>query len=50
MDTMIGQTLGQYQIVEQIGKGGMATVKNILSEDLCIGGVHPPLLSQSGWW
>ena len=26
MDTMLGQTLGQYQIVEQIGKGGMATV------------------------
>lgn len=26
MDTLIGQTLGQYQIVEQIGKGGMATV------------------------
>lgn len=24
--TLIGQTLGQYQIVEQIGKGGMATV------------------------
>ncbi len=23
---MIGQTLGQYQLVEQIGKGGMATV------------------------
>ncbi len=26
METLIGQTLGQYQIVEQIGKGGMATV------------------------
>lgn len=26
MKTLIGQTLGQYQIVEQIGKGGMATV------------------------
>jgi serine/threonine protein kinase len=26
MDSMIGQTLGQYQLVEQIGKGGMATV------------------------
>jgi serine/threonine protein kinase len=26
MDSMIGQTLGQYQLVQQIGKGGMATV------------------------
>lgn len=26
MESMIGQTLGQYQLVEQIGKGGMATV------------------------
>lgn len=26
MEPMIGKTLGQYQIVEQIGKGGMATV------------------------
>ena len=24
--SLIGQTLGQYQIVEQIGAGGMATV------------------------
>ncbi|MEM7344349.1 MAG: protein kinase, partial [Chloroflexota bacterium] len=26
MDELIGQTLGQYQIIEQIGRGGMATV------------------------
>ncbi|NIN65970.1 MAG: hypothetical protein GTO63_15015, partial [Anaerolineae bacterium] len=26
MENLIGQTLGQYQIVEQVGKGGMATV------------------------
>ena len=26
MESMLGQTLGQYQLVEQIGKGGMATV------------------------
>ncbi len=26
MESMIGRTLGQYQLVEQIGKGGMATV------------------------
>lgn len=26
MESLIGQTLGQYQIVEQIGQGGMATV------------------------
>lgn len=26
MESLIGQTLGQYQLVEQIGKGGMATV------------------------
>lgn len=26
MESMLGQTLGQYQIVEQIGQGGMATV------------------------
>ncbi len=26
MESLIGQTLGQYQLVEQIGQGGMATV------------------------
>jgi Tol biopolymer transport system component/tRNA A-37 threonylcarbamoyl transferase component Bud32 len=26
VESLIGQTLGQYQIVEQVGKGGMATV------------------------
>jgi hypothetical protein len=26
MESMIGQTLGHYQLIEQIGKGGMATV------------------------
>lgn len=26
MESMIGKTLGQYQLIEQIGKGGMATV------------------------
>ena len=26
MNSIIGQMLGKYQIVEQIGKGGMATV------------------------
>ena len=26
MESMIGQTLGQYQLVDQLGQGGMATV------------------------
>jgi serine/threonine protein kinase len=26
LNNLIGQTLGKYQIIEQVGKGGMATV------------------------
>jgi serine/threonine-protein kinase len=34
MDSLIGQTLGQYQIVELLGKGGMATVYRALQPSL----------------
>lgn len=34
MDPLIGQSLGQYQIVELIGKGGMATVYRALQPAL----------------
>ena len=26
MDSLLGQTLGQYQIIDQIGAGGMSSV------------------------
>ncbi|GIW10964.1 MAG: hypothetical protein KatS3mg061_2021 [Dehalococcoidia bacterium] len=48
MDALIGQTLGQYQIVELIGRGGMATVyrgiQTALGRSVAIK-VLPPLLA-----
>jgi serine/threonine protein kinase len=49
MQNLIGQTLGKYKIIEQIGQGGMATVFKVyqpgLNRDVALK-VLPPYVAQ----
>lgn len=50
---MIGKTLGKYRIVEQLGRGGMATVfrayHSALDRDVAIKLMHPFLADEEGF-
>jgi serine/threonine protein kinase len=53
MQELIGRTLGQYQVIEQIGQGGMATVfrafQPSLERDVAIKIMPPYYINQPGF-
>ncbi len=53
MSSLIGQTLGQYEVVALLGKGGMATVyratQTSIGRDVAVKVIKPDLVESSGF-